>query len=263
MSGLRLRIEGDVIPLNSFVAIMSDTIKILHDLERAIASRQKAAIEWVIQDLSSNSPITADIATRVVDTELLERVPDQVVDTYVSGLRTLSEEAHVPAWFSEGSLRKVQTVANKVGKGGVEAIKAFSLNGQVGEAAPVTRETAVNVASVLRPVSKAIGSIKGRLEVISLHKANRVTVYDLRTHRGIRCSFPDTQLDEVKSALGRVVTARGVIYRNASGDPVKVETKRFEIAPESLPTVDDLVGSDPDFTGGLTTEEYMERLRDG
>lgn len=248
------------------MSIMNQTVAILRDLERAISARSKSSIEWIIRDLSYNSPITADLGSRVTSEDLLVQIPDRVVDSYVVGIQAIHREAHIPPWFSESSLKKLRTVANQVGQHGIRRVQAFSLNGEVSEPADVTRETAANVALMLRPVTKAIGSVTGRLEVIDIHgKRNKVNIYDVRTHRGVKCLFPDDKIEEVKAALGKTVIARGIIHRNTKGDAVRVEKTEFEIRDEAhrLPTIDEFIGHDPNFTGDLTTEQYMERLRDG
>jgi hypothetical protein len=44
---------------------------------------------------------------------------------------------------------------------------------------------------------------------------------------------------------------------------VSVEQMQFIARDEDLPTIDELTASRPDFTGTLTTDEYVRQMRDG
>ena len=59
--------------------------------------------------------------------------------------------------------------------------------------------------------------------------------------------------------------ARGRLERNARGEPIRVKAKQLYIFREEkdLPTIAELGGKYPDFTGGLRSEEYVRRMRDG
>ena len=61
------------------------------------------------------------------------------------------------------------------------------------------------------------------------------------------------------SALEERVVVKGVVVRNAKGQPVRVEDAEFEVLLESPPLVG-LVGLDPNFTGGLSLRDYTERI---
>ena len=49
------------------------------------------------------------------------------------------------------------------------------------------------------------------------------------------------------------------------GEPLRVEVERIRaLRPrEELPSIEELSGSDPDFTGGMSTEEYLRSIRVG
>ncbi|MFL5781020.1 MAG: hypothetical protein ACJ760_06900 [Thermoleophilaceae bacterium] len=130
--------------------------------------------------------------------------------------------------------------------------------------AEVSANTAEHVKRLLVPKSTAIGSIIGRLEVLSLHKGYRFTVFDDVTKRGVRCAFRPERLEEIKAALPARVRVAGIIHRNAKGQPLRVEKAQLTLLQTEgdLPTIEELVGIDPDFTGDETTDEYVRRLRD-
>jgi hypothetical protein len=61
------------------------------------------------------------------------------------------------------------------------------------------------------------------------------------------------------------VVVTGVVRRNGAGQMVSILVEELEILrnDNELPTVAELVGSDPDFTGGLPADEWVRRVRDG
>jgi hypothetical protein len=126
------------------------------------------------------------------------------------------------------------------------------------------REAGEKTGTLLGSAHQAIGSVIGRLEAISLHGTPRFNVYDALSQRPVKCEFTPRDLDTVKDALGRCVVVAGIVYRNAAAQPLRVARPTLTILPleEELPGVDEIVGADPDFTGGMSTEDYVRHLRD-
>ncbi len=142
-------------------------------------------------------------------------------------------------------------------------LDAISLNGHADHAsAHVTRQAATNVHDLMSVKNKGIVSVIGKLELISFRGGNLFNVYDQLWYRAVACRFPHQDLAIVKDALGARVRVRGIIYRNRRGQPLRVEKPILEPLPleEELPSVDDLIGLDPNFTGRLGTGEYIEQL---
>jgi hypothetical protein len=55
----------------------------------------------------------------------------------------------------------------------------------------------------------------------------------------------------------------GVVHSNAKGEPLRVDVERIDLLSreEELPSTADLAGSDPSFTGDMSTEEYIRSSR--
>ncbi len=70
--------------------------------------------------------------------------------------------------------------------------------------------------------------------------------------------------EQAIAALGSRVIVSGRIRRNLKGIPVRVNTKRLRALPveNEVPSLDELMGSIPDLTGDLSTEEFVRMLRD-
>jgi hypothetical protein len=119
------------------------------------------------------------------------------------------------------------------------------------------------VEALITAQHEALGSIMGTLEAISIHGRRVARVYPDDSRAGIECLFPQALTTQVASALGQRVIAAGVIHRTATGDPTRLELRELTTLPsaEDLPSIDDIVGIDPDFADGLTGEDYVAQQR--
>ena len=66
------------------------------------------------------------------------------------------------------------------------------------------------------------------------------------------------------AALGETVIAAGELWRDEHGKPQRLELTGLRVIDQDdLPSVADVSGIAPNFTGGLSSEEYVRQLRDG
>jgi hypothetical protein len=153
-------------------------------------------------------------------------------------------------------LRKVQELAKKLRKDGAKAVIIHDIEREV--KAMINPEVVPDIGKLINVRFQEIGSVEGRLEMISIHRVPRFTVYHAITQRAIRCKFEPKLLDLVKDALGRRVVVSGVVYFNYRYEAVRVDLQKLMIFPkeEELPSPKDLRGMAPDFTGDNTTKEY-------
>lgn len=99
----------------------------------------------------------------------------------------------------------------------------------------------------------SIGSAIGRLESVSTLRAER-------TGELVEVVADAGQFARLVAALGRRVEIAGRLTRDADGRAIAVAMRDLEVLPAGRPLTD-LIGLDPDFTGGLTPEEYLEEIR--
>lgn len=114
-----------------------------------------------------------------------------------------------------------------------------------------------------------VGSIDGTLlQVTTYYSKPAIRLRERKTEREIICVIPP-QLVEVFSHTASVrdvwahrrLTVRGRIFYGISGAIQRVEATGLTIADaprEALPSL-----RDPDFTGGMSASEYLERFRAG
>lgn len=114
--------------------------------------------------------------------------------------------------------------------------------------ATISPEVVPDLGQLINVRFQEIGSVEGRLEMISIHRVPRFTVYHTITQRSIRCKFEPKLLDLVKEALGRRVVISGVVYFNYRHEAVRVDLQKLTILPkeEELPSTKELRGMAPE-----------------
>lgn len=113
---------------------------------------------------------------------------------------------------------------------------------------------------------RSVGSVEGRLAMISIQGRSRFIVYHALTHKAVTCKFEaEKWLTKVKDALGRRVSVQGIVHFNAKREPVRVDVESLRILREKdeLPTIAELSGSQPDLTGDSPTDEFIRSIRGG
>ena len=263
MSRLALHIPGEPgnLAFSSFVGVLNRVRLILADLDSAISENPTGVLHWVLADLNMGSA-NAVLESRTRTRDARPDVPERVNQAFVGGLRTIEHGEHLPAYYSETSLKRVRAISRFLASDGGKPLTARDLDSEL--EASVSDRAAENVTTLIAPRYKTIGSVTGRLEMISVHGPKpRFNVYDVLSQRPVRCTFDHDQLEDVRAALNRRVVVTGIVHRNANGEAIRVEspTLRPMRSDAELPTTDDIVGIAPDFTGDLTAEEYVRQLR--
>jgi hypothetical protein len=118
------------------------------------------------------------------------------------------------------------------------------------------------IRRIVTPRYTSIGSVTGSLDTIGRRGGTYATIYDEVHGLAVRCKFDEDLLPQVKEAFGRRVIARGVVHYSDETGVSRVTLHELEILPERLPSVAEMYGAFPNFTGGLDSVEYVRRLRD-
>lgn len=161
------------------------------------------------------------------------------------------------------SLHSLTRLARPFGTPGVEYLEASVRSDDAKDATVTARATSnitENLVKLQAARSRALGSITGTLDTISTRgKINKFQLLDPVSRRPVSCQFASDQIEDIKDALQRRVVVTGIVVRNSSGQPLRVEDAQFSVLAKSEPLTN-LVGLDPDFTGGLSMPDYWERV---
>jgi hypothetical protein len=266
MARLRFEIRGEKsqVAFDTFTKATGNVVGILNELDRAISRRKgKGTLAWYVYDLSINGHLLIEVESRVRARRTgREEIPDigtEVASSLVTGFENVENRGISPPYLSESGLKKIQQMASLVRENGARGFVAEALN----RFAEISQRAADNISQLLPIRRESIGAVEGRLEGISIHGRKKFIVYHSVTRKAINCVFAqDEFLDEAIGALGKRVHVAGTVKRNIKGEPVTVDVQRLRILGDGpLPSTGELTGYDPGFTGDLSTEEFIRRIR--
>ena len=110
---------------------------------------------------------------------------------------------------------------------------------------------------------RTIGSLIGRLGQIDVDNRREFRLFDRHTDWATPVTHGPEHLGALTAALGTTVIVSGQLWRGANRKPLRLEFRKLRVIDfDSRRSLDDLIGIAPDFTGGLSSEEYVRRLRD-
>jgi hypothetical protein len=269
MAVLRIDIAGNPksIPYKSFLEVATNSLAILADLDLRFSRRHNGALEWYMNDLARNGSLRLEIYSRV-KTLRYKELPDvgkDVAQSFVRGFDMLEHQGRSPEYLTASGMNRAQRMTNVLGHDGAQKLVASIPN--TAAETDITTTSAVNLRKLLPEASKSLGSIEGMLEGVSIHKKLDVIVYESLHGKAVTCHIANADLiGKVKESLGMRVQAKGIISRNARSEPRAVTVQRpedFKVFGSDLKILPfrRLGGSDPDFTGDLTTEEFIHSVR--
>lgn len=254
-----LSLHGDFIPFDIFTTAISDLSEILYEVDLSLSGRE--TIQWGIRSLRSRDKAIEAIP-RVLHKDLADK-SSIIVPTVLRGIRQIRQKAMRPSHFSDDALESARDLS-QVMNGFVKKIAITgSVDGRLGRPIFLNSQVALHVGKVIGPRYTTLGSIEGMLEMISVRRYGQFGIRHSLTNRSVKCRFPYEMLEQVKAALGKRVIAEGIVHYNAQNDPVRVDVEWIRtFAMESeLPSIEQIGGNDPDFTGGMTTEDYLRSIR--
>lgn len=280
---IKFKIRGsapgtDAPTVEDFLDQVRDFVSILRGVESAIDERGETAIEWRVTNAAKNSPLAIEITpyARNHAVDVSNRV--NLVRRYAAeGLRGLVAGADErPAYFSAPVLGRVEKAARRVLNG--LASTEVDFGGDVGAVVltPTTAATAASAAEgILKPPKgrpyREMGTVEGYYVSLGADEMGQTILHlkSRRTGDDVKCQVRGSALQEIRTRRvaevldHRRVRVRGLLYFKQKGriDRVVVHDIRFMPSESELPTARDLI--DPDYTGGLSTEAYLDAIRSG
>lgn len=230
-----LRLDGANVSGEAFFEAGKSLLALLREVGRSVSSEQ--AIAWNLADLQRGSALVA----LCPPAEAAENASHTIART-LSGLRAVERTASRPEFFSDealGSVRKLVTHMEN-GSGGLEV---FSTG--VGLEAPsvlITDQIAANLKKLHRPGWRAIGSVRGTLEMMTIHGGSMFAVYDELSGERIECRCSPDLMEEAAPLFGKRVLVRGEIVRDSKGRRLASTSSLRPLSTEQSPRAEDLRG---------------------
>lgn len=253
-----------------------DYFEILKGVEQAVAGDGANAIEWRVTKASTNSPISFEVEAYARDFAVnIDRRVEIVARQTAMGLAQLEESGERPPYFTDAVLARAERIFERVTNGLDKTVVDYGPDLPVMDLTPqIARRAAANVNTALRPDLKPyeeIGSIEGYIDSIEKDGWGKPIVRIRLRLNGeiIKCvvsgqalaALEEHQIRDVYR--GKRVQAYGKLKYRGLGllRDAEVFELRFLRERGELPDIEDI--QDENFTGGLSTEEYLARLRNG
>ncbi len=236
-TSLTVDIDGPLLPFDKFREAQEEIAVILQEVEKNVSENRRSSVNWVI------SSITTGSVHLTIEGIPKERIPvsqvAEVVASVESGIAILEQRPERPPFFSDRALESAKALAGLVGKD-ILTIQ-LGINSQ---RVNLTQHLVANVDELIGGKYKSFGTIEGILKAIDLSRKPLFRIYDLLTNKSLRCYFPSDFLEKTKDALGKRVSAYGVIRSREDGERVSIEVQEMDIFPseEELPSIEDIIG---------------------
>jgi len=269
--------ETDAPTVSDLVAQLGDYFDLLGIIEETLADDSQSAIQWRVVQASMNSPLSFTIEAFARQYAVnVDRRADAVVLHTLAGLQQIQVSSERPPLFPERALQKAERIFERVTNG----LDQTQITGdQPGlpsvDLTPSTaRIAAKNVRTMLQPSGKAyreVGSIEGYVQSVDEDGWRRriVQLKHRLTGDTVKCVVTgEAQQEFAQREIRDVwrhqrVSCFGTIHFKAPGliNYLEAYKVRFLRTRSELPDIDDII--DPNFTGGMRTEDYLEWLRNG
>ncbi|WP_316227505.1 hypothetical protein [Bradyrhizobium sp. SZCCHNR1047] len=275
---IKARGETDSPTVDDLLDQLRDYFDILRGVEEATAEDGTSAIDWRIVAATTNSPIefTAEASAKHFATNVDQRA-DLVTRFTAYGLQLLKVRGERPQYFTDKIMLKAERFFERVTNGLDETKIVYEgdRNLPTLDITPrVAKQAAANVRAALTPPDKPykeIGSVEGTPRTIGRDGHGRLVMWlkERLTGEEVKCLLTGEAEDEMGEHQIKEVWERrrllvfGTLHYKGVGKLNQVEGTRVKFFSDAadLPDVDDIL--DDNFTGGLSSEEYLKRLRDG
>lgn len=269
--------ETDAPTVDDLVNQVGDYISIMRAVEEALADDGTSEIEWRVTNAKKNTPLELELTPfpRRHGTNIDQRV-HKVKEYTAGGLALLAANAERPSFFNDAVLEKVERLFQRV-TNGLDLTKVDygpEIQRTVEITPSIARVAVSHISAVRVPQEKPyreLGSVEGFLKGVDRDGFGHAIVYVKLRLNGeiVKCLASETVESEVeKHQIGDVwknrrVRVSGTIYYKSLGRISKIDADvvQFLRRRDELPSSSDIINKD--FTSGLASTEYLEKLRNG
>lgn len=245
-----------------YMRVLVETRLALEEVDKLALPGRQQRLDWVIEDVSVNGVHRAVIVPRHIPHKRTIPTVTGTTAGLVRGVERLHEKAEIPPLFSSATVGRVSEIGKPVGDR-VTAVHIRSTDDN--EQATVDSTTVEHAKRATHTARQAFGSVEGRLDVLA-RRRGRVSalVVDDRTRRAVTVRAADDDAEQLRQAWGERVRVGGVLLRNAAGQPIRLDMTEMMVLPGREPvSAWDILGVAPDYTGDMTTEEFIAHARRG
>lgn len=254
-------VDRNALSFRTMARVVNGCERMLSQVELDFAHLGVQPSEWHVSETRTGS-FTFGLERR--SSQKNGHDPFQAETILIDGINLLESSQEGLPGMRFAWLQRLQEIASALRRDGVDHELVVS-SGATDKKGRILHPMARQISQMLAKERVSLGSIEGRVELVSVHQGDRkFNVYHAVTGKAVKCDLPADLEDEVIVAMKRRVVVSGVIYRNLRDAPVRVKVNGIRVLPEvhELPSLDELMGSVPDLTGSLSTEEFIRMIRD-
>ena len=271
---LKARGEVDSPSVEDFLDQLRDYFEILEGVEQAIADGTNA-IEWRVVGAMTNSPIAIEFEAYSKEFALDVSQRAKMVEGHTFlGLHQLRQGRERPAFFSDKVLERAKRFFERVTNGLERTVIEYDDFPPLELTRHIAHAAAENTRAVLEPPDRPHdewGSIEGAARGIDRDARGNLIlwVHSRLTGDVVKCFVSGEAAEELADHKirdvwrNRRVLVYGKLHYKGPGRLTQVEAIKIRFLRDrsELPDVDDIL--DENFTGGMRSEDYLARLRDG
>lgn len=251
-----------------------DFVEVLESVEKAFAEDHTNKIVWRVTDAERENPISFELTPTATDPGVFVGIRAEAVERIaIEGMNALRRGIVRPPYFTDDALIRVRKIHARV-QNGLAATSFYVRDTPDVELLVIDSQAAIDVEKVFeaaRPIAipfQSLGSVEGFVARAELDGFGRAilrfkTRLDGTEVKAIATGAAFKQIEAMRLAevwQGIRIRVYGVIYYKNLKLIDRIEADQIEVMDRiRLPSMDDII--DPDFTGGLTTEQYLVELR--
>ena len=251
-----------------------DFVGMLEAVEKTVSDDSTNQIVWRITDAERQNPLSFELTPYAVNPAIfVDDRAEEVERVALEGLVALTRGITRPPYFTDDALSKARKIHARVRNGLVGTV--VSADG-VDNLPPVvidpdTAWTVERVFEAAKPAEvpyRSLGSVEGFVARAELDGHGRAVLrfksrLDGTEIKALASGKALRQIESMRLAEvweGVRVRVYGTIHHKSLSAIDHIDADFVEVLGRTrLPGIDDIV--DPNFTGGLSTEEYLAELR--
>lgn len=246
--------------LNELIKQLELVASALKHTEQIVTGTEERNVYYRVVDLTHNSPVTCVLEAVTTKKEIKSEIATRVVSNFLRNLRQINLKGRVPSRVDTSALEAYKELGSLLDKN-ISSVKISNANFDI----HIDRTFHNKVENIIGPDEISKGSLTGNLEWINLHNTNTFNIYPIVGAKKVKCHFPKNIKELVISALDKYVRAYGDLrYKSRDNFPYALNVEDIEILPDEneLPTLFDLRGIAPFATGNLSSNDFVNSIRD-
>lgn len=252
---IRVGGRGEDVDALSFLAVVSETVRLLQDLD-AEMSGGHSALTWFLSGASKNSPAVVRFDGRV---NRGRPVQHKVTEEFITSMEALESGACRPRYFTDAMLDRAKRIATPVG-GKLSSLTFFEVDSKP---LSVSLQLAANADKFHMPDKYTeYSELEGYLGQLTAHDEHyEFCIYDSLTNRAIKCEFDPAEFEAVRDTMRRKVLVSGLVtYRRKDDAPISVKVDDWSQLPAGIP-IEQIHVLNLDLSRGRPSEEVIRALR--